>query len=740
MAEPDGGSDGHLVQKCRLKHLITDPAGLSLVQDAVQRMHRITEAAYILGKAAYLQRLDQLLAANDGIFDHTLAAALAAEFPLAEERFEDWLDVVSSDLEKRKGRPLAADKRARMLPLLSLYRGLAQQGALPAVKTPCTHLSYAKGHTAQQMMVAYKNNVHCHFDAYPKRIAALEFARILQASQGLPLTTAQKQEASKQARHAVVRMLEGRDALEGCPVIYHAWLQEHRSKLMPAPPNRPEPHWRFYDQKVHPARWLPYMVMINRWLEEAASPRLLSPLPLRTSFVPAHVRLDTQGMWELLAKDQAAMEAAKAALERQRMGQPVLAAANTSMASGAPPPLYQVPGWLGPRGIAKCQVLGALRGLVHGTLVPLVDSAPQFHAAHYRTSLWRCFTALGSAAAPATCLRRARNAFGTRDGVVEELVFNNVIDTDGVSVSMHYVLPHLYGLTQFNGGKARIKASQQAQQRAQRAAGATYITRLSAEERLAILHGGRPLVAADPGKRDILCLQAGGHTMRYTASQRRRESGQAMHAAKLRRMLAQTLPGSAATVSDVQRSMQGAASRSCVTTAFGLYAQRRQQAQGVLRSFYERTCHRQMRYDAFCGRRASEDRLVSAIQTAYGRDAVLLYGNWGQSPNIQHQPPTPGVGLRRRLASQFTILLVCEKYTSSVCPACDARELQHPRMRASWAAMEGEHMVRPVHHLLKCGNTECCSPWWNRNVLGCLNIGRVARHALAYGTWHPTFA
>ena len=111
-------------------------------------------------------------------------------------------------------------------------------------------------------------------------------------------------------------------------------------------------------------------------------------------------------------------------------------------------------------------------------------------------------------------------------------------------------------------------------------------------------------------------------------------------------------------------------SRSCITLMYEQYILSRRAVVAELGAFYRRMKFRAHRHDAHVGRHASEDKFVSRIKNTFGPVAAILYGNWGQNPNLRHQPPTPGVGLRRRMCSYFTILLVHEAYTSSVCPRC----------------------------------------------------------------------
>ena len=169
-----------------------------------------------------------------------------------------------------------------------------------------------------------------------------------------------------------------------------------------------------------------------------------------------------------------------------------------------------------------------------------------------------------------------------------------------------------------------------------------------------------------------------------------------------------------------------------------------------LGALYGRVGFRRRRYRAFWGRRSSEDKFLSRLEKAFGRGRYMLYGNWGRNPNLRNQPPSPGIGLRHRVHSRFGTLTVHEAMTSSVCPCCESRGLEHPRSR--WrkrvrAVEEGqeehggeEYERVEVHHLLRCPNEQCAHRWWNRDQLGALNIMKTGLHCLDTGSWAPSFA
>ena len=733
-AEADDAA--HRVVKVRLKHLLTARRHVERIQYGVETMHTIVGYGLVLGKLLYLSDLDRELAANGGNFDAEVARRVAAAFPIDKGQMEDWLDVVSSPLAGRVGRPYGAAKALHLQRLHAFYDDRASAGLLPLQKTPCTNLSNPKGHAAAQMEVNYRNNVHCHFDKYVKRFVRVRMTAATRLQHGLDPDVRIPSEL-KRALDTDIRTLSD-DLLQArapprCREALVPWLDQHRPALLPPAPAAAAPHWRFQSQKEHPERWLPYMVMIDRWLEGDGT-KLLSPLPQRTSFVPSHVRLDTNGLIDLLVDDADDMPVLKAALEDSAMPADEFSAPESGPSAAVIK--YELPGLMSrpPKGgvpkVCKAMLYTDLKGLVSPRLAETVRKEPAKHAVAFKTTIWRCLTKLGS----------------NKHAAVEhkDLVFNNVIDTDGHSVSLHYVSRSLHGLTRFNGGFKALVTSQRRQAREEKARGATYVTSLTEAERVALLErrdGGGSIAACDPGKKSLATVTDGwGRVVSYSAAQRRVESGSRKHAREHRRLLDVRVDPGARSAGELLRSIGEVpdlpgvvrSAKSCVPEHYAQYLRSRVAVEAPLKAFYRRPVFRAHRYDAYVGRRASEDRFVSRIKSAFGSDVTILYGGWGRAPNLRHQPPSPGVGLRRRLCSDFRVYLVHEAYTSSRCPRCCGREVTKPR--------RDNRTGEEVHHLLKCADRRCSCHWWNRDVLGALNILKTGEHALRTGAWDPLFA
>ena len=458
VAADDDGS--HRVVKMRLKHLLSDQRMVERIQGAVERMHEIVARALVFGKLLFLADFATQQAANGGVFDAGVASRLATAFPIDAGQMEEWMDVVSSGLAGRVGRPYAPAKAENMRRLHAFYDDAAGRGLLPTAKLACTNLSSPKGHAAAQLAVNYRNNVHCHFDKYVRRWVRVSITAVVRAEHGVAPDAVAVPKPLRRGLAADIRavcndLLQSSNQLS-CREALWSWVAQHRPTLMPSAPGGANQHWRFLSQKSHPERWLPYMVAIDRLLE-GASAKLYSPLPQRTSFVPAHIRLDTIGLIDLLVADADDTLLLKAALEELDM--PGSSSGTTK---------YDLPGLMPPlkkgeasQHASKAMLYVDLVKLVSPALQARVRQEPIRHGAAFKTAVWRCLTKLGAASN-----KHASLAF-------MELVFNNVIDTNGTSVSAHYVSPALHGVTRFNGGFKAIKVCQRSQTAAEKAKGAT---------------------------------------------------------------------------------------------------------------------------------------------------------------------------------------------------------------------------------------------------------------------------
>jgi hypothetical protein len=112
----------------------------------------------------------------------------------------------------------------------------------------------------------------------------------------------------------------------------------------------------------------------------------------------------------------------------------------------------------------------------------------------------------------------------------------------------------------------------------------------------------------------------------------------------------------------------------------------------------------------------SNETIKENIKKRKFDNVIMFYGDWGRNPNLKNSAPTPGIALRRKIHKRLPTMTVNEHYTSQTCPCCHERNLENPKL------LGPTRNVSEKHHLLRCENVNCQSRWWNRNVVGSYNI------------------
>jgi len=680
------------------RHLFSDPRVVERLNDAVDRSHQIFETATHLLKLYSLETFSGLLPEiKTSSFDKSVATGFNAVIDINDATlYSTTLTVVSSDFTaKKKGRPFKDDALATHLE--SLYQRYAARGALPACKADGSNLSHVLSYMTTQLQTAYKNNVFLHFDKYIKRYVRQRIAETVIATLRKTclddLTKEQRRQLNK-GINTTTRMLLFTETIDEDALadLVGDTLRVEFLCLLPA-----RGRVRYFELKKQPGKFLPYMLHINLFLE-SRSLRVLSPNPFRSSFVTKHVTIDTAALVDIVVAPQ---------------GVP-LAEVILRLEEGLGVPLRKKVGNIN-------------KGDLYGDPTKLVSTCDTntFHA-FFKRQLWVSLSNLGGTKTPTEW---------------QTLTFNNLITTNGYKVDMHFTDAASFTRKRFTKGEHNVRHSEDD--------GFTYVHELSETQRSLILENDLKCLSADPGKGIVAYFsdgkrkKEGGRRLRYTATQRRFETSQKRNRAEMEKMLdVQDDAGGTYRQHVEALSSPDASGKSSSLRRFETYLVLRLRVTATLRPFYQRRSHRRRQYRALLGRRSSEDRLITNLRKTFGEEqAVILWGNWGRNPNIKHQPPTPGIGLRRAVHKAFTTYTVDERWTSSRCFSCEGR-VGHPKTRRYWKKNRlGIHVQVDVeiHHLLRCENEKCTSRWWHRDNLGSLNIMKNGVHGLQHGKTHPCF-
>ena len=592
-----------------------------------------------------------------------------------------------------KCRKLAGDKggvaqKARQTNLDSWVNDFSEMTG--GVRTQDDHsvpsVSHMFGLAAKQYAVAVLSNIRYHFRSYVCKCLGLvlrsKVCTLLGANRFSDLPERLSKRWKREFGKAYDDVLFHRHRTNRkSPAIFHSLIERHRWQLVPMLPYDVDTIDYDLSGTERPYVYLGHMMRMSTFLEAMGERNCFSPIPLKTSFIPAHYSIDTTCIAQLLM-DHEKIRGFANYFEK-------------SVSGGFP-----LPGLKDKASV--CASLEKLRGGQHVVSArdeELYKDALWTYLANFRNRRTKILNPL--------LHKNAQHAGAMR--------FDHSISTDGYSVSI------IVTDKDTRGRKSVYKSAVSFKNLASKQSSNEFpiLTHDTVEE-LEIDPNARVL-GGDPGKNILLMLiDEHGQALRYTGAQRKHDTLSSLRKKKLR-------GATPWNVSRVHKDMakSGASPKSWVLSKIREYVRLRNNARVQLEETYTRNVFRAMRFLAWSKRSASVEKFASRILEKYGGDAqsiVIFYGDWGRQPNLKHQAPTPGIGLRRLLHEipGITTVTVRETYTSSFCPRCGG----------------GVTHARGCHGILQCSQ---CSTVWSRDILGAKNILAKGLHIMETHAPHPLF-
>lgn len=332
--------------------------------------------------------------------------------------------------------------------------------------------------------------------------------------------------------------------------------------------------------------------------------------------------------------------------------------------------------------------------------------------------------------------------------IKNHFVFDHNIKTDGVVASIRFLRQDLVGKTKSQKAKGKVKEGKE-----------VYITDALNKEVLK----KKKVVGIDPNKGDLIyCIDEDRNTFRYTANQRRFETGTKKFNKEL--MSSKKLAVvEGFKVIKWEKALSQHNSKTSDFDKFRLYIKVKTHVNNKLFDFYAQEKIRQNKFNIYNNTRRSEDKMVNAFRRKYGEpeEVVIAFGDHEQGEQMKYHEPTKDIGMRKLFRKHgFQVYLVKEHRTSKACNRCGhdvetfiKRKSARPWMRARgyekrekelFEAMDAgldysskmddclkkKGVEFKVHGLVRCTNGECNSKW-NRDFNASLNILDAAVHAIS---------
>ena len=165
------------------------------------------------------------------------------------------------------------------------------------------------------------------------------------------------------------------------------------------------------------------------------------------------------------------------------------------------------------------------------------------------------------------------------------------------------------------------------------------------------------IVYGDPGKRSPLYLLGeNGEIYNYTNRRRIKETKRLKYQ-RLRENLKTISYIDNKNMTSIETELADYNSKSCSYETFAKYIEKKTEINNRLFNFYDNEYFRKLEWFAHLNKINHENKLISELKEIFGKDATFIIGDWGKKGGgkMIKYISTPGIGLLRRLAEDFTV-------------------------------------------------------------------------------------
>ena len=466
-----------------------------------------------------------------------------------------------------------------------------------------TNLSAIINYQTTEMVTSVENNIKNNFKKYINRFVNFSFRKEYKILE--KLTSKEKSSYLKKLNKELINVKK--DLMDNTLLSeekYHKWINETKNKILPT---EYEKSYQ-YDIVKNPQKYIRYMIYMNLEIEKDGSNskyKMFHVFPLRKTIYAKNCTFDTKALIDILYEDKA-------------------------------------------------------------------DYLKDIH--HCKHDIWKKYFKLDL-----PIFKESR-----------EYKFNYMIKTDCVSVSVNFIhkdsllkLDNKKGKMKLGREKARIEYKDLSrgevkclrEQKNKKIEVKTekksksgkkvkeiefpYLEELTEQQIQELKSNEYNLVFSDPGKRVLHTMKdIEGKKLRYTNKQRLYETKRL----KLSKELNTYKYNNG--ILKTENKLTEFNSKSCNFEVFSKYVKMKNKIAVNLFRRYQDGKFRKYKFYSYINTKRSEDNFLNRIEEVFGKKTIIIMGDWSVSKQMRNFIPTPMIGLKRKIASRFSVYNIWEFRTS----------------------------------------------------------------------------
>ena len=217
----------------------------------------------------------------------------------------------------------------------------------------------------------------------------------------------------------------------------------------------------------------------------------------------------------------------------------------------------------------------------------------------------------------------------------------------------------------------------------------------------------------DPGKRDLLSIiDDEGNRFTYSNKQQVKETKRLKYQ-RLIKNLKDELG-----ICKIENALSEYNSKTCNLTKFKKYIKEKNKVNDKLFKLYENEKFRQYKWYAFINKKRTGDNMLNLIENKFGKDLIVIHGNWSIKKQMRNFISTPNLGIKRKLKERFKVFNIDEFRTSCLYHKTEEKgeNLYLP---------DHKNKLRKLHSVLTFKMENTRKGCINRDYNGCINIRKL---------------
>ena len=235
------------------------------------------------------------------------------------------------------------------------------------------------------------------------------------------------------------------------------------------------------------------------------------------------------------------------------------------------------------------------------------------------------------------------------------------------------------------------------------------------------------VIYVDPGKKNLLyMMNDDGLYFRYSNKERLFETKRLKYQKKIQKYKDEN------DITKIETQLSGFNSKSCSIDEFKKFIKKKNEVNIILKEKYKAKIFRKYKWYSFINIKRSEDNLLNKIEKVYGKDITLIYGDWSIGKQMRNFISTPNLGLKKKLATRFTIYSIDEFRTSKI-------NYKSLKPTENLYLPDRKDILRKKHSILTYKTENGRQGCINRDKSAVNGMKLITTHFLETGNRHPEY-